>query len=341
MGQTATTLRFAKLSNDASTPTRCSTFAVGYDLYSAQDTVVEGLNRCPVKTDIQIALPDGCYGRIAPRSGLACDNLGIGGGVIDRDYRGNIIVVLFNFNSRDFVVKKGDCIAQLILEKTHILELEQVDSLEDTERGQDGFESTGPRKRAISSIDTEDVDLRTSLSSPILSACQTSLDLTVLKRPRLTDVREGNESSNVSSKTGDKYLAAKCYVAAKEADVQKKIYLESNEMWDKYLATIYYVSAKEAEVQKKISLESNEMWDKYLCYLTAEEETHKKRCLESQRTLDRETSPDKPVESHEETQEQRWADVMERQQQQLQAAECDKGDDEPEDELCSQSDIMA
>ena len=97
-----------------------------------------------VKTDIQIALPDGCYGRVAPRSGLAHKHfIDVGAGVIDQDYRGNVGVILFNFNDTDFEVAKGDRIAQLILERIFLPELEELPSLDDTDRGAGGFGSTG------------------------------------------------------------------------------------------------------------------------------------------------------------------------------------------------------
>ena len=65
-----------------------------------------------------MALPPGCYGRIAPRSGLASKNfLDIGAGVIDSDYRGEIGVILFNFDDMDFVVNMGDRIEQLFLKR--------------------------------------------------------------------------------------------------------------------------------------------------------------------------------------------------------------------------------
>lgn len=96
------------------------------------------------KTDLQIALPDGCYGRVAPRSGLAVKHfVDVGAGVVDADYRGNLCVVLFNFGKEDFKVKRGDRIAQLICEKISYPELEEVQRLDETVRGENGFGSSG------------------------------------------------------------------------------------------------------------------------------------------------------------------------------------------------------
>lgn len=137
-------LRFSRLSEHATAPTRGSARAAGYDLYSAYDYTVPPMEKAIVKTDIQIALPSGCYGRIAPRSGLAAKYfIDVGAGVIDEDYRGNVGVVLFNFGKEKFEVKKGDRIAQLICERIFYPEIEEVQVLDDTERGSGGFGSTG------------------------------------------------------------------------------------------------------------------------------------------------------------------------------------------------------
>jgi len=72
-------------------------------VFSAYDYTVPSKGKVLAKTDIQIALPHGCYGRIAPRSGLAHKHfIDVGAGVIDEDYRGNVGVILFNFGEKDF-----------------------------------------------------------------------------------------------------------------------------------------------------------------------------------------------------------------------------------------------
>ncbi|XP_005100347.1 deoxyuridine 5'-triphosphate nucleotidohydrolase [Aplysia californica] len=138
------TLQFAKMTNQATTPTRGSALAAGYDLYSAYEYKIPARGKQIVKTDIQIALPDGCYGRVAPRSGLAAKHfIDVGAGVIDQDYRGNVGVVMFNFSEEEFVVNKGDRIAQLICERIYLPQLEELPSLDSTERGSGGYGSTG------------------------------------------------------------------------------------------------------------------------------------------------------------------------------------------------------
>ena len=81
-------LKFAKLTENAFAPTKGSSLAAGYDLYSAYDYEIPAYGKLIAKTDIQIRVPEGTYGRIAPRSGLAAKHfIDIGAGVVDQDYR--------------------------------------------------------------------------------------------------------------------------------------------------------------------------------------------------------------------------------------------------------------
>ena len=140
----APTLKFVRLSEHASAPFRGSDRAAGFDLTSAHDCVVPARGMQLVKTDLQIELPAGCYGRVAPRSGLAVKHgIDVGAGVIDEDYRGNVGVVLFNHSDTDFGVHKGDRVAQLICQRIFYPQLEEAQALTDTKRGNEGFGSTG------------------------------------------------------------------------------------------------------------------------------------------------------------------------------------------------------
>ena len=137
-------LRFVKLTENAQTPTRGSSGAAGLDLYSAYDMIVPARDNVLISTDLQIQLPEGCYGRIAPRSSLALKHhINVGGGVIDQDYRGNLNVILYNHSDIPFTVSRGDRIAQLICEKIYYPTLEEVKILDITESGERGFGSTG------------------------------------------------------------------------------------------------------------------------------------------------------------------------------------------------------
>uniref|UniRef100_A0A915Q4R2 Deoxyuridine 5'-triphosphate nucleotidohydrolase n=1 Tax=Setaria digitata TaxID=48799 RepID=A0A915Q4R2_9BILA len=135
---------FKKLSENAHVPTYGSEWAAGADLYSAYDCVVPAKGKTCIGTDLQVQLPHGYYGRIAPRSGLASRKfIDVGAGVVDSDYRGHLSVVLFNFGTEDFQIRKGDRIAQLICEKISHCEFVEVESVEKSERGTSGFGSTG------------------------------------------------------------------------------------------------------------------------------------------------------------------------------------------------------
>lgn len=139
-------LKFMKISEHAFAPVKGSVNAAGFDLFSAYNYIVPAHKTVCVKTDIKLELPEGCYGRIAPRSGLALyKNINIGGGVIDQDYRGNICIIIFNLADVHFNIERGDKIAQLICEKIEMPILQECNFLLDTERGCDGFGSTGKK----------------------------------------------------------------------------------------------------------------------------------------------------------------------------------------------------
>ncbi|WWC58475.1 uncharacterized protein I303_101018 [Kwoniella dejecticola CBS 10117] len=132
------------LSERGTLPTLGSDFAAGMDLYSAEEKVVPARGKALIDLQLSIAVPKGHYGRIAPRSGLASKHsIQTGAGVIDADYRGPVMVLLFNHSDSDFQVHPKDRIAQLILERISVPRLRQVESLDATVRGSDGFGSTG------------------------------------------------------------------------------------------------------------------------------------------------------------------------------------------------------
>jgi len=137
-------LQVAKLTDKAIIPTRGSDKAAGYDLYSAYDYVIPARGKILAKTDIQIKVPHGTYGRVAPRSGLAWkQHIDIGAGVVDEDYRGNVGVVMFNHSEVEVTIKTGDRVAQLVCEKISYPEIQVIDTLDETIRGEGGFGSTG------------------------------------------------------------------------------------------------------------------------------------------------------------------------------------------------------
>ena len=119
----------------------------GVDLYSAEDYSLELMERKLISTGIKIAVPDGYEAQIRPKSGLAVKH-GISivntPGTIDSCYRGEVGVIVINLGDKDFVVKKGTKIAQMVLNKVEKIEFEEVKELDNTKRGEGGFGSTGP-----------------------------------------------------------------------------------------------------------------------------------------------------------------------------------------------------
>jgi len=148
------TLFIKKLDPSAIVPIRGSRHAAGYDLSSSVDISIGQGAVISVPTGIAVGIPDGYYGRVAPRSGLALKGVDVLGGVIDPDYTGEVKVLLVwnnpmgmskdnSSSMNEFKISKGDRIAQLVLEKIITPSVQVVDNLEDTQRGTSGFGSTG------------------------------------------------------------------------------------------------------------------------------------------------------------------------------------------------------
>jgi len=136
-------LKVKILKADAQIPLRASNGSAGYDLYACDDIVILPMNKALIPTGLAVEIPEGCYGRIAPRSGLSAKKfIDVGAGVIDRDYRQEVKVLLFNFGVEVYFVKKGDRIAQLILERIETPDVIVVSELSATTRT-GGFGSTG------------------------------------------------------------------------------------------------------------------------------------------------------------------------------------------------------
>ena len=113
-----TSLRIMKLSEKAIVPTNGSWFAGGHDICGLRDGLVPGKGQTIVETSIAIRLPEGTYGRLAARSGMASKmGIAVGSGVIDADYTGEVKVILRNHGQADCSLKAGDQIAQLIVEQ--------------------------------------------------------------------------------------------------------------------------------------------------------------------------------------------------------------------------------
>lgn len=125
------------------TPVQGSSEAAGLDLHASVHGVIPAHTRALVPTGLKIRTPHGTYGRITPRSGLAVKGIDVGAGVIDRDYTGEVKVLLINHSDNDFSYQLGDRVAQLILERVSSMDVEIVPALNATKRGDAGFGSTG------------------------------------------------------------------------------------------------------------------------------------------------------------------------------------------------------
>lgn len=138
--------KIAKLHPDAKIPNRADKGSAGLDICTVQDVNVPPGDIAIAPTGIAIEINREVYARIAPRSGLAVKNkIHVMAGVVDSSYRGEIKVVLSNLGKEPVTFKKGDRVAQIILEKISMVEPREVDlqELNESERGVGGFGSTG------------------------------------------------------------------------------------------------------------------------------------------------------------------------------------------------------
>jgi dUTP pyrophosphatase len=132
------------LSDDAIIPTRAYEYDAGWDLYCAEKLYIIPSRRRVVSTNIAISIPEGYVGLIWPRSGLAVKKgIDVFAGVIDSGYRGEIKVCLYNSSEVSLEINKGDRVAQIIFHKLPQTEMLEVDSLDDSIRGDGGFGSSG------------------------------------------------------------------------------------------------------------------------------------------------------------------------------------------------------
>ncbi len=137
-------LNFKKLDPRAMLPTRGSSSAAGLDLYSIEAITLAPNERRLIQTGLAVAIPEGYYGRLAPRSGLATQKgINVLAGVIDADYRGEIGCLLHNAGNEIVSLPEQSKICQLIIEKIATPNAVWVDSLDETSRGSGGFGSTG------------------------------------------------------------------------------------------------------------------------------------------------------------------------------------------------------
>ena len=144
MPSTLDVLRFKQLDPRAVLPQRGSALAAGLDICSIEDLEIGPKQRVMAKTGFAVAIPAGFYGRIAPRSGLAArKGLDVLSGVIDSDYRGEVVCLLYNTSDEIINLPAGSKICQMIIEQIITPDAAWAAELDETARGAGGFGSTG------------------------------------------------------------------------------------------------------------------------------------------------------------------------------------------------------
>lgn len=141
-------MKIKKLNSKAILPTYGSLHAAGMDLYACmdEDILIKSGETVMIKTGLSFAVPEGYGAFVYARSGIAFKH-GIAPsnkvGVIDSDYRGEVMVALHNHSKEDYIINKNERVAQVVIAPYLKVEFEEVDELDETERGQGGFGSTG------------------------------------------------------------------------------------------------------------------------------------------------------------------------------------------------------
>jgi len=137
-------LRVVRVHKDAVLPCKAHATDAGYDISACEAGVIVPKTRELIRTGLKMTVPEGTYGRLAPRSSLSWKlSVDVEAGVIDKGFTNEVKILLSNNGESAFHFKAGDRVAQLILEKIADVVVEEVKSLEDTDRGQGGFGSSG------------------------------------------------------------------------------------------------------------------------------------------------------------------------------------------------------
>ena len=138
------TLKVKRLVPNAKLPMYATLYDAGMDLYSSKTIILSPGQRVIVPTGIAVGIPKGYVGLIWDKSGIAFSSgLKTLGGVIDSGYRGEIGVIIHNLSLDEYTIQEGKKIAQMLVQKIEQKEIIEVDSLDETDRGDGGFGSTG------------------------------------------------------------------------------------------------------------------------------------------------------------------------------------------------------
>ena len=136
-------IKYVKKSWLAHEPKMATSGSAGCDLFAAKDKVTKTQSTELVCVHLEMEIPSGYYGRIHPRSSLACYHfIEIGGGVIDSDFRGELIVIMFNHSNKPYEIKVNDRIVQIIFHRYEIPKFVECSELSKADRGKRAFAST-------------------------------------------------------------------------------------------------------------------------------------------------------------------------------------------------------
>ena len=144
-------VKFKKLDPDVILPDYAHDGDAGMDLYSIKEEIIEPLSWKLIPTGLACELPENTEGQVRSKSGIALKN-GVfvlnSPGTVDENYRGEIGVILYNLNTKEpFLIKKGQKIAQFVINSIEYVETVEIQELSNTDRGQGGFGSTGLLKK--------------------------------------------------------------------------------------------------------------------------------------------------------------------------------------------------
>lgn len=139
-------IKIKKICRDAKVPKYALSGDAGMDLFCVEDCILKPSVVCSIKTGIAMELPQNYVALVWDKSGMAIKNsLKTVGGVIDSGYRGEIVIGMINLGKSDYVLKSGDKVAQLLIQKIEHPEIVEVKELTNSDRGVAGFGSTGKK----------------------------------------------------------------------------------------------------------------------------------------------------------------------------------------------------
>ncbi len=136
-------LKVKKLKPEAKLPTRAHHDDAGLDIYCYERVVIQPHTTIKIPTGIACEVPDGYCVFAWDKGSVGSKGIKTLGGVLDSGYRGELFIPMHNLNNKEFVFEAGDKIAQMVIQKVELWEVEEADELSETKRGTGGFGSTG------------------------------------------------------------------------------------------------------------------------------------------------------------------------------------------------------